>query len=427
MKRSHQILVFPMLATCVACGWIGCKKADSSKTESVKPAKVEKLPVETDLATITLTRDADRRLGITTVPVIEREVTQRRTLGGQAVVPTGQSIIVTAPLAGIVTPASQTNLPTPGSTVDAGTPLLSLRPLLSAERDVMTPAEQVQLVNARATMIAAQTAAAGDVDRGDAEVTGAQIAFDRASKLFADRAGPRRAVDDAEAQLNVAKANLAAAKQRESELSKLLKMLDVESPEGKATGIPMTTPIGGLVNRVDVSMGQTVATGAVLFEIVNLDTIWIRVPVFVDQIREVQTKQNAMLVSLSGQAMKQPVWAKPVSAPPTADVMSSSADLYYSIDNQELQLRPGQRIGVELPMSETQKSLVVPGGAILYDIYGGTWVYVKTGDRQYTRNRVSVQFVDGNDVVLGSGPTLGTNVVVDGAAELFGTEFGAGK
>ncbi|TWU54471.1 copper/silver efflux system membrane fusion protein CusB [Rubripirellula tenax] len=406
---------------------VGCQKTDKPKHDAVSPAKVEKLPVETDLATVTLTDDANRRLGITTVAVAIREVTRRRTLGGQAVVPSGRTIIVSAPLAGIVSRVDNTPLPFPGTKVTANQSLLSLKPLLSAERDVPTPAEQVQLVGARANLMAAQTVAMGDVDRGKAEVEGARIAFDRATKLFADRAGARRAVDDAEAALNIAASNLAAAEERATQLSSLVKMLDVQTPDGEATLLPMTTPIGGLVNRIEVSEGQTVASGAVMFEVVNLDTIWIRVPVFVDLLTSIQTDQAAMLVSLSGDALSPTARATPVAAPPTADAMTSSADLYYQVDNRELGLRPGQRIGVELPMSKTESALIVPTGAILYDINGGTWVYEVTGDRQYTRSRVAVRFVDGNDVVLGSGPSDGTQVVVDGAAELFGTEFGAGK
>ncbi len=426
MTRSHPILIFAVLAI-FGIQFAGCQKTDKSNKEAIKPAKVEKLPVETDLATITLTEDANRRLGITMVAVAEREVTRRRTLGGQAVVPSGKTIVVTAPLAGIVTTPGRGTLPIPGEKVKSGSPLLSLKPLLSAERDVMTPAEQVQLVGARANLMAAQTVAAGDVDRGKAEVEGAQIAFDRATKLFADRAGARRAVDDTEALLNVAKANLAAAKERESQLTDLLKMLDVPAKDGEATALPMTTPIGGLVNRIDVSVGQTVSMGAALFEVVNLDTIWIRVPVFVDQLREVQTKENAKLVSLSGESLAKTTTANPIAAPPTADTMTSSADLYYEVDNRDLQLRPGQRIGVELPMSKSDMSLVVPNGAILYDVYGNTWVYVETGERQYTRSRVAIRFVNGNEAILSDGPKVGTPVVVDGSAELFGTEFGAGK
>jgi multidrug efflux pump subunit AcrA (membrane-fusion protein) len=141
----------------------------------------------------------------------------------------------------------------------------------------------------------------------------------------------------------------------------------------------------------------------------------------------VRTEQAASLVSLSSEPLPHVISANPVVAPPTADALNSSADLYYEVDNRVLQLRPGQRIGVEIPLSNTETSLVVPSGAILYDIYGNTWLYIETGVRQYTRRRVAVRFIDGADAVLSNGPVAGTRVVVDGAAELFGTEFGAGK
>ncbi|MEO8269918.1 MAG: HlyD family efflux transporter periplasmic adaptor subunit [Aureliella sp.] len=416
------------LGLCVLPLLHGCGKSTTKADAShEKPAKVEKLPVETDLANITLTADADRRLGITTAEVTRREVTQRRTLGGQAVVPSGKTIIVSAPLAGVIARVDSDAIATPGTAVKSGDPLLAIQPLLSAERDVPTPAEQVSLVGARANLIAAQTVAAGDVDRSLAEVEGAKITFNRAQKLFADRAGAKRAVDDAEAVLNIAQSTLAAAEERNTQLMKLLKMLDAKPLGGQASVLLMTTPIGGIVNRIEVSEGQAIASGAVLFEIVNLDTVWIRVPVFVDLLAEIQTHEPARLVSLSGSETKHAVDAKPIAAPPTADAITSSADLYYEIDNRELGLRPGQRVGVELATSTTEDSLIVPTGSIIYDIYGNTWVYSVTGERQYRRSRVSLRFVDGQDAVLAAGPKIGSSVVVDGAAELFGTEFGAGK
>ena len=406
----------------------GCNNSSAKpKTKSAKPATIEKLPVETDLATITLTKDASQRLGITTTAVVSRGVTQRRTLGGMAVVPSGKSIVVTSPLAGIIAPARSKSLPSPGIKVTAGQPLLLVQPLLSAERDVLTPAEQVQVVGARANLMAARTVAAGDVDRSKAEVEAAQIAFDRASKMFADRAGARRAVDDTEAQLNIANSNLKAADEREQELSSLLKTLDVPKPEGEATPLPMMSPIEGLINRIEVSDGQTVAGGATLFEVISTDTIWIRVPVFVDLLTEIQTDEPARLALLSGDSLPGEIMAAPIAAPPTADPASSSADLYYEVDNRGLKLRPGQRIGVQLPTSRAETSLVVPSGAILYDVYGNTWIYVESGERQYTRHRVTIRFVKDAEAILASGPMVGTLVVVDGAAELFGTEFGAGK
>ncbi len=44
-----------------------------------------------------------------------------------------------------------------------------------------------------------------------------------------------------------------------------------------------------------------------------------------------------------------------------------------------------------------------------------------------SRQRVVVTDITGSLAVLSQGPAAGARVVTDGAAELFGVEFGAGK
>jgi hypothetical protein len=60
-------------------------------------------------------------------------------------------------------------------------------------------------------------------------------------------------------------------------------------------------------------------------------------------------------------------------------------------------------------------------------VHGGAWVYENTGALVFVRRRIEVDFVSGSAAVLERGPKPGTKVVAAGAAELFGTEFGAGK
>jgi multidrug efflux pump subunit AcrA (membrane-fusion protein) len=107
--------------------------------------------------------------------------------------------------------------------------------------------------------------------------------------------------------------------------------------------------------------------------------------------------------------------------------LSASADLYFEAANRDGKLNPGQRVGVELPLRGEREGLVVPAKAILYDIYGGTWVYEKTGEHAFQRQRILVEYTQEDLAILRKGPAAGTEVVVDGAAELYGTEFGSGK
>ncbi len=461
------LLVVPTL---VGSALVGCRDAThKAPAKGEPPAKVVLLPHETELATVTLTAEAVERLAIKTVAVEQRSVARHRTFAGEAVVPSGKSIVVAAPVAGVVSGVGE-SFPRPGRTVQVAQPLMIVRPLLSPERDVLTPAETVQIAGTKATLVSSLVTTQGEVQRGESEVAGLKINRDRAQKLLADRAGSRRALDDAVAQLQIAEAVLTASKLRETELTTLLQSLDTASAgdaHQPASPLTITSPMGGIVRNVSVSVDQTVNAGTPLFEVVNLDSIWIRVPIYVDLLAGLRTAQEAALVALDGRPFNSTAsspgtaaqfMAQPVAAPPTADAASSSADLYYVADNQSLHLRPGQRVGVDLSLDSLTEALIVPNAAVLYDIYGGTWVYVQqanagdstaesratmAGDStaesratltsggdtatRFVRERVILEWVDGDQAVVSQGPAVGEKVVTDGAAELFGTEFGAGK
>jgi RND family efflux transporter MFP subunit len=405
---------------------LGCgEDAKSSKA----PAKVEVLPKETELARITLTEDAHRRLGITTAALTKQSVERHTTIGGDVLIPHGKSIVVAAPVAGTIASPEGGSIPLPGQWVEVGAPVLTLVPLLSPERDVPTPVERVQIANTRATLLSALTVARGDVARSQAEADAARIRLERAEQLFADKAGSMREVDDARALVNVHEATLYAAREREEQLAQLAEELESAGGEGGEgpTPLSLTSPQAGLVRNLSVSRGQTVNAGTTLFEVADTSTMWIRAPVYVGLLQEVDTDVPARIVDLNGQSSFEPREARPVEAPPSADPASSTADLYFETDNADKLLRPGQRVGIELRLRGEEQSLVAPAKSILYDIHGGTWVYAVTGERCFERRRVAVRHTVDDRAVLAEAPPEGTEVVVDGAAELFGTEFGIGK
>ena len=76
----------------------------------------------------------------------------------------------------------------------------------------------------------------------------------------------------------------------------------------------------------------------------------------------------------------------------------------------------------EEPVGGAQRR-VVPYGALLYDAKGDTWVYTSPEPLVFVRQRVGVETIAGDRVVLSDGPPPGTAVATVGAAELFGTEF----
>jgi hypothetical protein len=83
-----------------------------------------------------------------------------------------------------------------------------------------------------------------------------------------------------------------------------------------------------------------------------------------------------------------------------------------------------RRIGLRTePVVRRGGQTAVPYAALLYDPQGRTYVYTSPQRLRYLRERVTVDRIVANRVVLRAGPPAGTRVVTTGAAEVYGTEL----
>ena len=71
--------------------------------------------------------------------------------------------------------------------------------------------------------------------------------------------------------------------------------------------------------------------------------------------------------------------------------------------------------------------IVVPYAAVIYDLHGETWLYTNPAPLTYLRETIIIESIDGDKAILVEGPSLGTEVVTVGVAELFGAETGVSK
>lgn len=91
-----------------------------------------------------------------------------------------------------------------------------------------------------------------------------------------------------------------------------------------------------------------------------------------------------------------------------------------------------ERLGIEVGQvadaaAEGDTRKIMPYGALIYDPDGSTWAYTNPEGLVYVRAPLTVDRVEGDQVLLLDGPPSGTDVVRVGAAELYGIEYGIGK
>lgn len=411
LHRLPGIVLTLACAAAVAAGawWLVTNAPTASKADKPPgPAKVDKVVKEEDLARVIVSEKAMERLGLTVAPVEAKSVRRVRVYGGEVTIPVGRTILVAAPLGGTLK-APPGGLPKAGQPVTVGDPVFLLLPLLTPD--------------SKATLTAALADADGQVNTAKASHELAVIAAERAVKVLKGGAGSQRQVDEADAALAVAKKTLDAATARKAVLARVVG----DSDGGTAAPIPIDAPEDGILRTVSALAGQTVPPGAALFEVVDLSTVWVRVPLPVGDLDALAKAEPALVGKLAAAPGQTLATATPVPAPPSANMLSGTVDVFYSLPNAGGALTPGQRVGVTVPLTDPAESLTVPWSAVVFDIHGNTWIFEESAPRTYYRRRVVVAYSDPADLtvaVLRDGPTAGTRVVTNGVQELFGAETG---
>jgi RND family efflux transporter MFP subunit len=370
--------------------------------EKTVPATVDNARTESDLARLTLTEKAVQRLGIRTVRIDERPMSRNKVFPGEIVPVSGQSVAVTSPVAATVLLPRSGFLPLAGKKVTQGQELYRLV-VLPSERDLL--------------------GAQAEAGQRQVQYEVAQEKVKRATRMFQEGSGSQRALQEAEAELAAARASLLVVRSR----VQLLRG-DNTGAAAHLSSLVIKAPISGTIQRVYFAPNQVVAANTPVIDLVSLDKVWVRVPVYAGDQAQVEARQPASVRQLSDLSTSARLFrARPIPSPVTADPLTTSVDLFYELPNPGNRFRPGQRVSVSLSLKGTSVATVTPYASLIYDIHGGSWVYENPEPGVFVRSRVEVDYIAGNLAVLRRGPAKGTAVVTDGAAELFGTEFGGGK
>lgn len=383
-----------LLVATVACG-------RSADPEPAAPAKVDHPVTESQLTTISLSEEAFTRLGIAVEPADSGAVAETRQVGGEVMAPPGQALSIAAPAAGTVLAPEGAPLPAPGRRVMKGEPLLRL---LALPPDPATVREGLAVARARLTQAEAEARRVGD--------------------LFAERLVSARDNERAQADLVAARAAFETANAQQQQVER-----GTNVDGGGLTPLLVVAPSSGVIRALNVGAGQAVSAGTALLEIVAVDRLWVRVPLYAGDVRTVDRSKPAAIAPLGG-STGLPATGHWITGPPLADPGAASIDLFYELRGQAAGFRPGERVNVSLPLTDKGPDAVavtVPLSALLLDNSGGTWVYQRLDSLAFVRRRVEVARVVGDRAVIARGLSAGTLIVTAGAAELFGTEFGPRK
>ena len=107
---------------------------------------------------------------------------------------------------------------------------------------------------------------------------------------------PQASLIDAQAQYDVAQTALKAGEER---LEEIRKIAGDPNAGGGMTTLTFKAPVNGILQNIHAQVGQPVPAGALLFDVAELDPIWVKVPVYVGDLERLAVDKPAGVGSLS--------------------------------------------------------------------------------------------------------------------------------
>lgn len=121
ISLSIQLVLLAGLLIFVSCG-----KGTTETQKTSPPAKVENAIEESELSTVKLTEQAEKRLGVEILTAEKRSMPASLNIGGEIMAPPGREAKVAAPVAGTILAAEGGRVPRAGQIVKKGEQILRL-------------------------------------------------------------------------------------------------------------------------------------------------------------------------------------------------------------------------------------------------------------------------------------------------------------
>ena len=326
---------------------------------------------------------------------------------GRVVPAPGHHAVVAPPVGGLLDSSA---LPRVGQTVARGQTLAVVRQTPTASEAAQIATSQAQADIERARLEAERRRLAETVRETELRLNHARVEFERAQRLFERKAYARRQLEAAETDYRAAEvAHTGAVAQRDA-----LRDSRVAAPALSAN-YTVQAPISGTVARVAKAQGEQVTPGEAILEVVNLDVVWVEVPIFEQDLARLGPSVRAVFSTPA--APEREFAGRVIDLGSVIHRESRSATLVFEVPNPRRALRIGQQANVRLEAGERVEAFMIPKQAVV-EAEGKRFVYVLRSGEEFERREVTVGDEHGDRVAVLQGLKGGERVVTQGAWQL---------
>ncbi len=231
----------------------------------------------------------------------------------------------------------------------------------------------------------------------------------RAERLLSAGAGPARKVDETRFAEQTAEARVTAATAR---LAQYRASREASGYPATTTPVLLRAPITGLITEAHAASGSNVESGAVLFKIMDADTVYVSAIVPESELPRIAQFREAELEVPGGQSTRK--LNRVVSVGRMVDPNTRTFRVIYEASNADRSLAISQTVFARLLGPSGKPQPAVPVSAIVDD-GGRPVVFVQFDGEAFIRRPVKLGQTEGSYVQIAEGIKPGERVVSRGA------------
>ena len=187
--------------------------------------------------------------------------------------------------------------------------------------------------------------------------------------------------------------------------------------------VDVVSPTGGVVDAVNISVGQSVEPTAPLFQVSDRSQVIMVARVYEEDLGKVRLGQDARIRALS--YPDRTYTGKVTLIGPTLDAASRTATVWFRLANPDGLLKPNLFAKASVVLRRREAALAIPSAAII-EANSETFVFVKQGDK-YDRVDITTGLADDLYTEVTDGLVPGDDVVTIGNRQVYTMWLTGGK
>ncbi|WP_192349123.1 efflux RND transporter periplasmic adaptor subunit [Algoriphagus sp. Y33] len=173
-------------------------------------------------------------------------------------------------------------------------------------------------------------------------------------------------------------------------------------------------PASGVIGKKNVQAGMNVVPSVTVLELLNIQTVYVKIPVSENEISQFKKGENAQITIT---AIDKTVTGTIKEIGVSADILSHTYPVKIEVQNTTGDIKPGMICSVQTTAQDKRSGSLISNKALQNDVYGNQFIYVEQNGKAEKIAVKTIALID-NKVLVQGEVLQNANIIISGQQKL---------